>query len=82
MGRCWVGTELRNGYPVIRPLHGLDAASAEIDKLRGQQVIVVRYSQYEIEPFAARLKIRCLGHTNIEETMEGGTLIEVLNEDR
>lgn len=77
-----MGTELRNGHPVIRPLHGLDAASAEIEKLRGQKVIVVRYSQYEIEPFAARLKIRCLGHTNIEETMEGGTLIEVLNEDR
>lgn len=61
-----MGTEFRNG----------------IEKLRGRKAIVARYCEYEIEPFASRLKIWFLGSINIEETMEGGTLIEVLNEDR
>lgn len=70
--------EMRYGYPVIRDIEIL---SEETDKFRGKQVIVARYSDYEIENFGSRtgVRIRCLRHINIEETREGGTLIEVLD---
>ena len=69
-------TEMWCGYPVIRDIEVL---SGETDKFRGKRVIVARYSDYEVENFALKtgVRIRCLGHVNIEETREGGTLVEV-----